>query len=232
VVIAVTDLGSASATFRDTLGFSLKPGRVHENGLRNVHIRFGDGSALELITTGPGESDELSESYRRFLERGDGGAFVALSAGPPDSVLGRLGALAAEAVVFEGRAFDWVSFPAGHPLHAFFFVHVRVRAPDEPAQLHHRNGALGLAEVWIETVASQELSDMLARFDAPSCGRVEGPDGLTGWAYGLSDGMLVASRVDPSRDGSRVRAVALDSERSVPPVQFAGVWLLWKESLP
>jgi catechol 2,3-dioxygenase-like lactoylglutathione lyase family enzyme len=109
VVIAVSDLGSASSIFRDTLGFSLKPGRVHDNGLRNVHVRFANGSALELIAPGPAESDELSEWYRRFLERGNGGAFVALSAGPPDTVLGRLGALAAQAVVFEGRAFDWVS---------------------------------------------------------------------------------------------------------------------------
>lgn len=233
VVIAVTDIESAGATFRDTLGFSLKPGRIHENGLINVHIRFGDGSALELITTGPGEPDELSESYRRFLaEGGDGGAFVALRAGPPDSVLARLGALAADAVVFESQAFDWVSFPEGHSLHAVFFVHVRVRPPDVPAQLTHRNGAAGLAQVWIETPAPKELSEMLARFDSPACGGVEGPGGLTGRGYGLSNGMLVASPVDPSRDGSRVSAVVLDAERSLPPVQSAGVWLLWRESLP
>ena len=232
VVIAVADLELAGATFRDTLGFSLKPGRVHDNGLRNVHIRFGNGSALELITTGPGKPDELSEWYRRFLEQGDGGAFVALSAGPPDTVLRRLGEMADEASVFRGRAFDWVSFPEGHPLHTVFFVHVRVRAPDEPAQLHHGNGAAGLAEVWVATTASQELSDLLARFDTRSCGQVEGPGGLTGWGHGLSDGMLVASPVDPSRDGDRVRAVVLDADRSLPPVQSAGVWLLWGESLP
>lgn len=232
VVIAVADLESAGASFRDTLGFSLKPGGVHDNGLRNVHIRFGNGSALELITTGPGKPDELSEWYRRFLEQGDGGAFVALSAGPPDTVLGRLGELADEASVFRGRAFDWVSFPEGHSLHPFFFVHVRGREPDEPAHLHHENGAAGLAEVWIGTMASQELSDMLARFDARPCGQVEGPGGLTGLGYGLSDGMLVASPVDPSRDRSRVSAVVLDAERSSPLVRSAGVWLLWRESLP
>jgi hypothetical protein len=233
VVIAVADLGSASSTFRDTLGFSLKPGRVHENGLRNVHIRFGNGSALELISPGPGESDELSEWYRRFLGQGDGGAFVALSAGPPDTVLGRLGSLADQAVVFEGRSFDWVSFPEGHPLHAFFFVNVRARSPDEPGQLRHRNGARGLAEVWIETPNSEDLSEMLARFDSPSCGRVDGPDGLTGWGQGLSDGMLVASRPDRSAGGgNRVRAVVLDGDRSLPPVRAAGVWLLWRGTLP
>jgi len=232
VVIAVADLESAGASFRDTLGFSLKPGRVHDNGLRNVHIRFGNGSALELITTGPGKPDELSEWYRRFLEQGDGGAFVALSAGPPDTVLRRLGELADEASVFKGRAFDWVSFPEGHALHAVFFVHVRVRAPDEPAHLHHGNGAAGLAEVWIETPAPNELSEMLAGFDSPACGQVEGPGGLTGWGHGLSDGMLVASPVNPSRGGGRVRVVVLDAERILPPIQSAGVWFLWRESLP
>lgn len=232
VVIAVTDLESAGSTFRDTLGFSLKPGRVHENGLRNVHIRFANGSALELIAPGPGEPDELSEWYRRFLERGAGGAFVALSAGPPDTVLGRLGALAAQAVVFEGRSLDWVSFPEGHPLHAFFFVNVRARSPDEPGQLRHRNGALGLAEVWIETPASKQLAAMLARFDSPSCGRVEGPGGLTGWGQGLLDGMLVASQPNRPPGRNRVRAVVLDADLSLPPVRAAGVWLLWRGGLP
>jgi catechol 2,3-dioxygenase-like lactoylglutathione lyase family enzyme len=232
VVIAVTDLESASSIFRDTLGFSLKPGRVHDSGLRNVHIRFANGSALELMATGPGEPDELSEWYRRFLERGAGGAFVALSAGPPDTVLGRLGALAAQAVVFEGRAFDWVSFPEGHPLHAFFFVNVRARSPDEPGQLRHRNGALGLAEVWIETPAWKELSAMLARFDSPSCGRVEGSAGLTGWGHGLSDGMLVASQPDRSPGSNRVHAVVLDADRSRRPARAAGVRLLWRGGAP
>ena len=232
VVIAVTDLASARLAFHDTLGFSLKPGRVHENGLRNAHVRFGDGSALELISTGAGEPDELSEWYGRFLTQGDGGAFVALRAGPPDSVLGRLGDLAAEAVVFESRAFDWVSFPEGHPLHSVFFIHVRVRPPDEPAQLHHRNGAMGLAEVWLETPIPQTLADMLARFGSTSCGRIEGPDGRTGQGHGLADGMLVASTGNPSRGGDRVLAVVLDGERSLPPVRSAGVWLSWRGKLP
>lgn len=228
VVIAVRDLDSASRAFHDTLGFSLKPGRVHENGLKNEHIRFQDGSALELITTGPGQPDGLSEWYRRFLANGDGGAFLALRAGPPDSVLGHLGTLAGDALVFEGPAFDWVSFPQGHPLHPIFFVHVRRRPADEPGQLRHRNGTTGLAEVWVEVGKPEILARVLGEFGATLCGDIVASDGQTGQGYGLADGMLVALPTRPGPQGGRVIGVVLDAEWPSDAVRSAGVWLRWR----
>ena len=231
-MIAVTDLGAARSTFRDTLGFTLKPGRVHENGLENVHVRFSDGSALELMAVGEGRPDRVSERYARFLARGEGGAFVALRAGPIDSVLGRLGELAVEAEVFEGRAFDWLSFPAGHPLHSLFFVHVRVRPPDEPAHLHHQNGTERLAEVWLEVVNQQGFAQVLDRFGASPCGEIEGPMGVIGQGYGLAGGTLVGIPIDPARGSGRILTVVLDGKRALPPVQSAGVWLRWRAAVP
>jgi len=231
-VIAVADLGTARSTFRDTLGFTLKPGRVHENGLENVHIRFGDGSALELMTTGEGQSDGLSEWYSRFLARGDGGAFVALRAGPADTVLGRLGELAAEADVVEGRAFDWVSFPEGHPLHSVFFVHVRVRPPDEPVHLQHANGTSGLGEVWLEVPNPEKLGEVLKRFGSSPCGEIEGLAGLVGQGHGLAGGTLVGVPIDPARGGYRILSVVLGGEPGLPAVQSAGVWLSWRGAVP
>lgn len=227
-MIAVADLTAARSIFRDTLGFTLKPGRVHENGLENVHIRFGDGSALELMATGEGQPDGLSERYSRFLARGDGGAFVALRAGPADSILGRLGELAAEAEVVKGRAFDWVSFPEGHPLHSVFFVHVRVRPPDEPAHLQHSNGTSGLGEVWLEVPDPEKLAEVLKKFGSSPCGEIEGLAGLVGQGHGLAGGTLVVVPIDPVRGGGRILAVVLDGQKGLPPVQSAGVWLRWR----
>ena len=78
IPIAVRDLDGAAADYR-ALGFSLKPGRPHENGITNQHVKFPDGTELELITA-PEARDALTTTYRRHLAAGDGPAFLALFA--------------------------------------------------------------------------------------------------------------------------------------------------------
>lgn len=229
MVIAVTDLDSAAVLFRDSLGFSLKRGRTHRNGLRNLHIRFKDGSALELITTGKGAPDALSDEYARFLAAGPGGAFVALRAGPPDSVLAKLGALASNAVIFEGRAFDWVSFPENHPLHPLFFVHVRQRPPDEPYHLVHENGSLGLAEVWLEMSDPLLLADALRGFGSTRCGETAGPGVEGGTRHRLEGGILVAVPIAPTRERARIVAAVLHGRKALPAVRVAGIRVRWRQ---
>jgi hypothetical protein len=227
VTIAVRDLESAAAAFSDDLGFSLKPGRVHENGLRNVHIRFTDGSAIELLTTGDGVPDELSESYERFLSAGDGGAYLALRAGPVEAVLGRLEERAVEARVTRGKAFDWVAFPMDHPLHRVYFIHVHTRPPDLPEQLDHANGATGLSAVWVETRAPRALEELLVRFGADACGEVATPEGPAGRGYGLRGGAVVVVPAAQDRTEPRVRAVSIASDRARQPARVSGVLLSW-----
>lgn len=229
VTVAVSDLSSAASSFRDTLGFSLKDGRVHANGLRNVHVRFADGSALELISIGEGEPDELSRWYTRFLQEGEGGAFVALRAGPADSVLARLGEFSGEARVFEGPAFDWVSFPVGHPLHAVFFIHVRSRPVDTPGHIRHQNGASGLSEVWLRSSEPRVLADLLQIFGATRCDEVSGGDGLSGIGFGLAGGALVVVPESSPVVESRIVSVTLRGDRSMPGVRSSGVWIEWVE---
>lgn len=227
VAVAVHDLASAAYSFRDTLGFSLKDGRVHANGLRNVHVRFADGSALELMSVGEGAPDELSGWYTRFLQEGEGGAFVAVRAGPVDSVLALLGELAGEASVFEGPAFDWVSFPAGHPLHAVFFIHVRSRPADAPGHILHRNGASGLSEVWLRSSEPWILVDLLHMMGARPCGEVSGGGGLSGFGFGLAGGALVVVPDSSPAIESRILSVVLAGDRRRPGVRASGVWIEW-----
>jgi catechol 2,3-dioxygenase-like lactoylglutathione lyase family enzyme len=230
VTVAVRDLASAASSFRDTLGFSLKDGRVHANGLRNVHVRFADGSALELMSVGDGAPDELSGWYTRFLQEGEGGAFVALRAGPVDTVLALLGELSGEASVLEGPAFDWVSFPAGHPLHAVFFVHVRSRPSDAPGHVRHRNGASGLSEVWLRSSEPRILADLLRMLGATPCGEVSGSGGLSGLGFGLAAGSLVVVPDHFPAIEPRILSVILSGDRSRPGVRSSGVWIEWVKS--
>ncbi len=227
VVLAVHDLTSASREFEERLGFSLKPGRVHDNGLRNVHIRFSDGSALELMATGAGRADELSAAYDRFLASGEGGAFVALDAGPADSVLLRLGGLSDSVEVVRGEAVESVSFPEGHPLHPVFFVYVRNRIPDTAGQLTHRNRSSGIAEVWVESSDPEGLTGLLGRFGARACEAGQGPAGLPGPRYGLARGSLGVVPTDADTGRPRVLAVAMWTQSAVDSAVSRGVRLEW-----
>ena len=78
IPVAVRDLEAASATYR-ALGFSLKPGRPHANGIRNAHVKFPDGAGIELLTV-PAAVDPLSTKYVDIIRAGDGPAFLSFHA--------------------------------------------------------------------------------------------------------------------------------------------------------
>lgn len=154
VPIAVQDLEAAQTRFR-ALGFTLKPGRAHANGIRNAHAKFKDGSYLELITA-PRAVDDLTTAYRQQLARGDGPAYLSLYVSTLDGLAARLADLGAR------REGGTVTFPPG-PLEPYFFG---TRAPsptDQPEHFQHANGALGIDRVWLAPSDPVPVERMLAR---------------------------------------------------------------------
>ena len=81
VNIAVANLDGASADYA-RLGFALKEGRPHPDGIRNRHVKFPDGTEIELITA-PEATDALTTHYRQLIGAGDGPAFLSLDVEPP-----------------------------------------------------------------------------------------------------------------------------------------------------
>ena len=80
VPVAITDLNRAASDF-ERLGFALKVGRIHDDGIVNRHAKFTDGTEVELINA-PAATDALTGYYRRFLADGDGAAFLSLYPSP------------------------------------------------------------------------------------------------------------------------------------------------------
>ena len=113
--IAVANLEAAAARYRD-LGFSLKPGTRHPNGIRNQHAKFPDGTEIELITA-PEARDALTTTYRHHLEQGDAPAFLALFAQRSDSLAAALKELQLSYIFFGRRNHS----PTDRPEH---FAHV------------------------------------------------------------------------------------------------------------
>lgn len=121
--VVVRDLDQAKADFK-ALGFVLKPGRPHDNGLRNLHAKFRDGTEIELITATTA-SDSLSTDYLEWLRTGDGPAKFGLYV-PDDRAAFRPG-------VWEG----------------VFFDHRQKSPTDRPEHFAHPNGAFRLFAAWL-----------------------------------------------------------------------------------
>lgn len=130
VPIAVNDLARAVEDYK-TLGFALKPGRPHEDGIENQHVKFTDGTELELITA-PAARDTLTTTYRRHLANGDGPAFMGLFA------------RGIEPGTTRPTSLDYV------------FLSGRNKSPtDRPEHFAHANTAESLVSVWL---AGNDLS--------------------------------------------------------------------------
>ena len=138
VVHAVNDLDAAAARFR-SFGFTLKLGRPHDNGIRNQHVKFADGTELELLTA-PEARDDLTTKYRQHLAAGDGPAYLALMVrGEPA--------------------------PTEKPLY-IFFGNRNASPTDLPVHFEHANTATSLIAVWLASADFRQEKALLARYNA------------------------------------------------------------------
>ena len=174
VTIAVSDLGAAEMFFRDALGFSIKEGRLHENTIDNRHIKFGDGSALELITAEE-PVDELARWYLDFLEHGDGAAFLSLTGSAIADVGTALTAAGYDYRLTAGESVSALATPPGDSLYNLFFVETHDRAPDLPEHLEHANHAIRLKAVWWAAGGRRTLPQFMEHFAVQACGTLELP---------------------------------------------------------
>jgi hypothetical protein len=255
VPIAVADLEKAAERYR-ALGFALKPGRPHDNGIRNQHVKFPDGTELELITA-PEARDALTTTYRRHLAAGDGPAFLALFAPSFDQAAARLAA-AGTPYRRQGRSFD---FGDEEPLRYLFLAGRNHSPTDRPEHFAHANGAESLVAVWL---AADDLGRERRLLEAlgATVGRAEVhvPAALEVPVARLPEGEVVlmpgAHQIVPGRRivGATLRVRSLDTVKSVlgpgawatlrvvqhargasvflPPTMTHGLWLELREAAP
>ena len=175
VVLAVNDLEDIAGRFR-SFGFTLKPGRPHDNGIRNQHVKFTDGTELELLTA-PDARDDLTTRYRQHLAAGDGPAYLAL-------------------MVRGGPA------PAEKPPYVFFGG--RNASPtDLPEHFVHVNTAESLVAVWLAADDFKEERALFARYNAKKAAKTRILLGTAAQVIDLAEGgtvYLLGARARLKRD--------------------------------
>jgi hypothetical protein len=221
VPIAVRSLDDAVRGY-ERLGFRIKHGRLHDNGIINAFTKFEDASYLELITA-PAAVDRQTERLLAFLQRREGGRALSLRA---DS-LARLATRFDEAglptsFTAYGRAFNILSFGES-AIAPVFLIEYPVPVRDSAHLLDHPNTATGIMAAWVGDGLFSALEEVPYAFrpsnasTIPLAGgtirRAGGPDGPPD----APDGALVAGvtlRVR-SADAAR-RAVLAGTGRSLP----------------
>jgi hypothetical protein len=144
----VADLGQASDDYRQ-IGFSLKPGRPHEDGLRNLHVKFKDGSGIELLAVPKTPTDPLTRKYSEQLRRGEGPVYLSLHARDTTTLIA---AFDAAGVRYTQK--DGLVSSADPRLGFLFFVQDNRSPTDLPEHFAHANGAVAMTEVWLALDAS------------------------------------------------------------------------------
>jgi len=227
VVVAVRDLASARQTYQQ-LGFSVRPGRRHPNSVSNAFVKLMDGTELELLAAEQPRDSQAAE-YLSFVKRGEGGAFLALAAGPVSAVARITYRYGLRSTIQPGRVFDILHFPEEPELRHVFFIHYHERMDGPPAHRVHLNGAAALAEVWLD--GGQTLARLLLALGGVSVDPPAGPDEVTGPAIrgGETTLVLVPSAGHPVRP--RIRGVTLRTRPRVeaggliPAEEAHGVWI-------
>ncbi|HXE06553.1 MAG TPA: VOC family protein [Acidobacteriaceae bacterium] len=243
--IVVRDLEKAQADFR-AMGFTIKPGHLHSDGIRNAHVKFADGSELELITAAAAV-DELTAEYRDKIAHGDGPVYYGLYSPDPAALLRRLHAEGMPLKENEGL----LTFPMGNPLHAIFFGPLGPARDDRPEYFVHRNTAQRLSGFWVRD--RPELRALFRNLDVPligsrACGplgdrviRAKLPKGDVYLVAQMGPGDELAARVDVKSiaaaentlrsGGFAPQRYACDkSSIWLPPSAAHGIWLQLREA--
>lgn len=167
VPVAVQSLDRAQLTY-ERLGFRLKPGRAHANGLRNAFAKFPGGDYLELISPERGAVDALSQRYVAHLEAGEGGSALALRADSLSALNAHLDAVAGP-VRFQtyGSAFATLNF-TDNLMGWLFLIEYLSPVVDPPEALSHPNTAAGIETVWLTEQAFSTLPKVAAVLCLPA----------------------------------------------------------------
>ena len=185
LTLAVGDLERACTTFLE-LGFALKPGRAHDNGIRNAHLKFVDGAGIELLAV-PEINDALTAHYAAFLDSGDGPAFMSLHARDTR----QLHACLTEGGYGFRQAGDitQLSLPE---FDCLFLVRDNRSVSDRPEHFAHANGAMALSAVWIATEHGDDLVRLLVQLGGTVQSiLVQAPEPVRAQVVSLDSGQVV-----------------------------------------
>ena len=149
-IIAVTKNLDKAIDEYSNLGFTIKPGRLHTNGLLNAHIKFPNNTSFELMTIKGDPKDKMAQDYQSLINNGEGGVYLAFTGLSTDSLAHLFDELAIEYTIQKEKAWNYISFPATTSFGHLFFIEYKLTFEDSVQFFRHDNQSIAVKEVKID----------------------------------------------------------------------------------
>lgn len=133
----------------ENMGFTIKHGTLHDNGLKNAHIKFSNSSAIEIMTVVGEPGNALAESYASLLIDQPGGVYVALTAPDQETIESQLRSIDIPYEVTPGKLWTYITFPQPELAHFFFIFYVNPKGQDRKYSVHS-NGIEKISEIKVD----------------------------------------------------------------------------------
>ena len=149
VIIGSKDLKETARFFSEILGFTLKRGTEHSNGISNSFIEFENGSEIEIIEV-KDPKDSLSEHYNKQIQKGGYGLNFAVRVENIDTLYRHFKDLNSKySEMTSKKDFTVLSANNSEPNLPLFFIQHNRKLFN--TKIQHENGSLGIHSVWIGT---------------------------------------------------------------------------------
>lgn len=222
VIIAVNNLDEANETYQ-SLGFTIKSGKLHKNGLLNSHIKFSNRTELELMSIAGVTLDDVARKYDDFLKSGEGGAYIAFSGISIIKASEKLKLLDIKHQIKNGRLWDYITFYDEPGFEHIFFINTRHTNSENAATWKHMNGSIYINGIWFE--ASAKVGRFLEEFGALPCGKMSNKSIPAGDIYQVGKTALIAVAPRSITKRPRILGLSFQADRLKPTNDAHGIWV-------
>ncbi len=199
--IVVKNHDSTIQRFRN-MGFAIKPGYVHDNGVFNSHIKFMNLTGIEVISIGI-PSDAIAKSYADFLSDGEGGTYLALTTDSLEAILSLLNKSDLDYQLLNSELFTYVIFEKTSGLEHVFLIEYKNPVRISSKYLNHVIETDGISAVWLEG-----NEDTARFFRVVGCEELQSVDADEVTTFRLANGKVSIINT-PATTKYRVRGISL-----------------------
>jgi hypothetical protein len=173
LIIGTKNLDDSKTLFEEKLGFKIKNGNHHKNGISHFFVEFSDESEIEIMSI-ENPADKLANDYYQLLKNNKYGLQFALRTNEISNLRKHLNALKFDYEVFaENKIYSTLSKRnLDNELPLFF---IQFNNENNNTRTNHLNKSSSIKSVWFSTSNIKKTARQLVDFGLDAVGNYDLP---------------------------------------------------------